>query len=134
MGSYLKFFFKQGVHNIRRSVLILLGISLSVAVLSGINIYVNSAQFSYLNESFDMIEDYNFFFSDSANQFQYEGEMYTGYAEYIDSVVSEASIKYDAYYEYDFFNFPEFGLVKNYSGVPDDQLGGRENFEYQEIT
>ena len=59
MGNRLSFYFSQGSKNLKNSVLIVLGLSLALSMVSGISLYIDSYQRNLVNESFGQILDFN---------------------------------------------------------------------------
>ena len=59
MGNRLSFYFSQGSKNLRNSLLIILGLSLALSMVSGISLYIDSYQKNMVNESFEQIIDFN---------------------------------------------------------------------------
>ncbi len=59
MGNRLSFYFSQGSKNLKNSVLIILGLSLALSMVSGISLYVDAYQNNLVNESFNQIIDFN---------------------------------------------------------------------------
>lgn len=130
MGNYFSFLHKQGIHNIKRSVLILLGISLSIAVMSGVNVYINSAQMSYLNVKLDNMSDlYIGYYHQS---FGYYGQIYDNKMEPMEEIIEKSDIDVDTYI-LNFFQLRQLALFKNYSNVPEDDKIGLQDIEFLNV-
>ncbi len=59
MGNRFSFYFSQGTRNLKNSVLIILGLSLALSMVSGISLFIDSYQHHLVNESYDQILDFD---------------------------------------------------------------------------
>ncbi len=132
MGNYFKFLYKQGMHNIKRSFLILIGISLSIAVMSGINIYINSAQVGYLNSQLYTLSDLYVGYTD--DNLDYQGAKFHVKYDDIEEIYWGSGIDFAGFYAYDSIDIPQLGIIKNYSDVLEsDRIPGLEELEYLNV-
>jgi len=58
MGNRLSFYFSQGIKNLKKSILIIIGLSLALSMVSGISLYIDAYQNNMVNESFGQILDF----------------------------------------------------------------------------
>ena len=87
MKKYFNFLFRQGVHSIRRSLLILVGMSISISVISGIGSYVNAVQDQYVENQLYFIGDMTVFSRDI--DYRYTGHQYFHLIESSDELVQQ---------------------------------------------
>ena len=59
MGNRLSFYFSQGSRNLKNSILIILGLSLALSMVSGISLFIDSYQSHLVNESYRQILDFD---------------------------------------------------------------------------
>jgi hypothetical protein len=59
MGNRFSFYFSQGSRNLKNSILIILGLSLALSMVSGISLFIDSYQSHLVNESFGQMLDFD---------------------------------------------------------------------------
>ena len=84
MGNRLSFYFSQGSKNLKNSVLIILGLSLALSMVSGISLYIDAYQKNLVNESFEQILDFNVVYREN----QYLGNISDSILEDDNSMIS----------------------------------------------
>lgn len=57
MGTKLNFYFKQGISSLKRSTLVILGLSLAISTVAGLNYYLDSYQTQALEQSYGNLAD-----------------------------------------------------------------------------
>ncbi len=100
MGNRLSFYFSQGFKNVKNSVLIILGLSLALSMVSGISLYIDSYQKNLVNDSFDQIIDFDvkygyIYYSHNISEgFQYYDSSITSLIQNSEKLQIESNFKY----------------------------------------
>ncbi|MHA1474372.1 MAG: FtsX-like permease family protein [Promethearchaeota archaeon] len=128
MGNRLSFYFSQGSKNLRNSLLIILGLSLALSMVSGISLYIDSYQKNMINESFDQIIDFNVEYHYDS----YKENISDNFQAYDSSVISliqdSENIDIESHFRYFILDTYDFNFYKNYS-----QLYGLDFHGYEVI-
>ncbi len=115
MGNRLSFYFSQGTKNLRNSVLIILGLSLALSMVSGISLYIDSYQRNMVNESFGQILDFNVI----NQEHQYLGNISDSLLEDDTSIISIVqnadNLDIESYFRYYTLISHDLTFFKNYS-------------------
>ncbi len=126
MGNRLSFYFSQGSKNLRKSLLIILGLTLALSMVSGISLYIDSYQKNMVTESFDQIIDFNLDY----NYENYTGNISDNFQAYDSSVISlfqnSENIDTESHFRYFLLDTYNFNFYKNYS-----QLYGLDYYGYE---
>ncbi|MHA1510927.1 MAG: hypothetical protein ACTSRX_04320, partial [Promethearchaeota archaeon] len=115
MGNRLSFYITQGSKNLRNSLLIILGLSLALSMVSGISLYIDSYQKNMVTESFEHVLDFNVDY----NYVNYTGNISDNFQAYDSSVIpliqNSENIDIESYFRYFILDTNNFNFYKNYS-------------------
>ena len=128
MGNRLSFYFSQGIKNLKKSILIIIGLSLALSMVSGISLYIDAYQNNMVNESFGQILDFTV---------DYQAGIHTEnlskyLINYDDSAISlledSEDLDIESHFRYITLNSYELAFYKNYT-----QLNGQSFMGYDVV-
>ena len=133
MGNRLSFYFSQGTKNVRKSFLIIIGLSLALSMVSGISLYIDSYQKNLVNESFYQILDYDV-------KYGYEvfsnniSESLRAYDSSVTSVMLDAE-KLEIISNFQYYTIDSWDLTfyKNYTKDTGEEFHGYELVEGNDV-
>jgi len=124
MGNRFSFYFSQGYRNLKNSILIILGLSLALSMVSGISLFIDSYQSHLVNESYTQILDFDCkygFESSSANISQ----SLKSYDSSIESLFLDAeNLDIESTFQYFKLSSWELTFYKNYTKEYGDEFSG----------
>ncbi|MHA2019562.1 MAG: FtsX-like permease family protein, partial [Promethearchaeota archaeon] len=117
MGNRLSFYFSQGTKNLKKSVLIIFGLSLAISMVSGISLYIDSYQKYFVNQSFDQILDFNVIYhplveSENISDFLPENDQ-----SIISTIQNSKNLEIESYFRYFYLYTSDFCFYRNYSAL-----------------
>ena len=115
MGNRLSFYFSQGTKNLRTSLLIIIGLSLGLSMVSGISLYIDSYQRNLVNESFDQIIDFNVEYHYDSYKENISDNFQAYDSSVINIVQNSENIDIESNFRYYILNSYDFNFYKNYS-------------------
>ncbi len=128
MRKYLNFLFRQGAHSIRRYLLILVGISISISMISGIGSYVSAVQNQYVQNRLYFIGDMAVYGRELEQR--YVGDSYFSKIELADEYVEMRNFDFTNEFYYEYHTLPQLIIYQNYTEFPENQPAGSDDLEY----
>ena len=126
MGNRLSFYFSQGSKNLRKSLLIILGLSLALSMVSGISLYIDSYQKNMVNESFDQILDFNVKYRYKSYKENISDNFEAYDSSVIDLIQNSEKLDIESYFSYFILDTYDFNFYKNYSQLYGLDFHGHE--------
>ncbi|QEE16508.1 FtsX-like permease family protein [Promethearchaeum syntrophicum] len=129
MGNRLSFYFSQGSKNLRKSFLIIIGLSLALSMVSGISLYIDSYQKNLVTESFEQIIDFNVGYSYYNSYKENISDNFQAYDSSVISLIENSeNIDVESHFRYFLLNSYDFNFYKNYS-----QLYGLDFHDHETV-
>jgi ABC-type lipoprotein release transport system permease subunit len=126
MGSRFDFYIKQSFKNIRKSVLIIIGLGMAISMVAGIGYYSDAYQKYSLDQSFTQIVDFNVIYRKDGVRIN---ETYGGTDDTIKSYMEQQDLNLEKIVNFHLISSYSTKFYRNFSGIPASQLDGLAVYE-----